>query len=83
MGEALEGDLVVEGARVRRREPHGVLADLVEPPLEVEQLQHLGIRVGLHPGVDEGAQVELSRLSGKDRAQLARYGRSARSASIR
>src|SRR5215510_12306506 len=60
--ESAEGDLVVAGAGMRRGEPCGVLADLVEPPLEVEQLEHL--RVGADrrrsgTRVDQDAEVDL------------------------
>ena len=64
VAQSAEGDLVVAGAGVRSGEPRGVLTDLVEPPLEVEQLDHLRVRAdlgGRHPVLDEGAQVELGR----------------------
>src|SRR6478735_8051613 len=56
-----EGDVVVGVAGVGCGEPRGVLVDLVEPPLEVEQLEHLGLGVGLRALVDQGPQVTLGR----------------------
>src|SRR4051794_17817939 len=43
-----EGDLVRGRAGVRGGEPGGVLADLVEPPLEVEEVEHR--RTQVEPG---------------------------------
>src|SRR5262245_63899847 len=62
--QAVEGDPVVLRAGVWGGEPCGVLADLVEAPLQVEQLDHLGKDPRVlrrHAGVDEHAQVELGR----------------------
>ena len=62
--QSAERDLVVTRAGVLGGEPGGVLVDLVETPLEVEELEHLG--VGSHDirpraVVDQDAEVDLGR----------------------